>query len=389
LKEVEQLQLVVPDNKIKRIEAYFNTPEINIKFTKLERGIPETYEESRRGYTVLRVDPDLLTAANKTAISKQLGKPVSQADYQAKLAEIPITHQWTSIKLNNLKQWIERYPQSTNAPILDLNRSQPVPYSLKPITGEVLTRFKGTAMVIDNSIVFEFINDRQRDTAAYHLGLPIKAELPSEDSKSTRYFAVVETATLQTYLNDRALSHVLVKDGVKRSNPILNSYSTSKDWTKLQSRAQTDIIMGFAANKYIGIPLEARSRTSMYRDNWGTNANATAYKSTDVVMVSGNRTGKDTSNELLARHFRTQYLPLINAAIAGKAKILVGADAGIDTMVREHLNDVGYELHLNSAGIYEATIRSQIQEEASLQAYIPAQEQTEREEECEYADMTV
>jgi hypothetical protein len=389
LREVEQLQLVVPDNKIKRIETYFNTPEINIRSTKLERGIPETYEESRRGYTVLRVDPDLLTTTNKTAISKQLGKPVSQTDYQAKLAQIPVTRQWTSIKLNNLKQWIEQYPQSTDAPILNLDKSQPVHYSLKPITGEVLTRFKGNATAIHNSIVFEFVNSRQRDTAAYHLGLPIEAELPSEDGNSTRYFAVVETATLQTYLNDRAVSHVLIKDGVKRSNPILNSYSTSKDWTKLQSRAQTDIIMGFAANKYIGIPLEAKSRTTMYRDNWGTNANVTTYNSTDVVMVSGNRTGKDTSNELLARHFRTQYLPLINAAIAGKAKILVGADAGIDTMVRAHLSDFGYDLHLNSAGIYEATIQAQLQEQASIQAYIPAQEETEQEEDCEYAEMTV
>jgi hypothetical protein len=389
LREIEQLQLVVPDNKIKQIETYFNTPEIKIKFTKLERGIPETYEESRRGYTILRVDPDLLTAANKTSISKQLGKPVSQTDYQAKLAYIPITHQWTSIKLNNLKQWIERYPQSTDVPILDLNKSKPVPYSLKPITGEVLTRFNGNATEIDNLIVFEFINHRQRDTAAYHLGLPIKAELPSEDDKSIRYFAVVETATLQTYLNDRATKHILVKDGVKRSNPILNSYGTSKDWTKLQSRAQTDIIMGFAANKYIGIPLEAKSRTTMYRDNWGINANLTEYKSTDVVMVSGNRTGKDTSSELLARHFRTQYLPLINAAIAGKAKILLGADIGIDTMVREHLSNFGYDLHLNSAGIYEATIQPQIQERASIRAYIPAQEEAEQEEECEYAEMIV
>jgi hypothetical protein len=82
-------------------------------------------------------------------------------------------------------------------------------------------------------------------------------------------------------------------------------------------------------------------------------------------------------------------LPLINAAIAGKAKILVGADAGIDTMVRGHLSDFGYDLHLNSAGIYEATIQAQLQEQASIQAYIPAQEETEQEEECEYAEMTV
>ena len=378
--EVEQLKLVVPDNKIKAIEAYFSDSKIDIKYTKLERGIPETYEESRRGYNVLRVNPDDLSPANKTAISKQLGKPVSQADYQAKLESVRVIRDYTPIKLNTLKQWIDRYPQSTNTPVLDLEKSKPVPYSLKPITGEVLTRFKGKATQIDNSIVFEFINDRQRDTAAYHLGLPIKAELPSEDGKSTRYFAVVESATLQTYLNDRAISSVLVKDGVTRTNPILASYGTNNDWTKLQSRARIDIIMGFSASKYIGVPLEANSRTSMYRDNWGANANSTTYESTDVVMISGNRTGKDTSNELLARHYRTQYLPLINAAVAGKAKILVGADAGIDRMVREHLIDLGYELQQNAAGIYEASIQWQVEVEQSIPLFLPKQEETEREE---------
>ena len=357
LKEVEQLQLVVPDNKLIAIEKYLNDSEIDIAYMKLERGIPTTYEESRRAYTVLRVDSENLTPANKTLLSKQLGKPVERADYEAKLAEIPIVRQWAPIALNSLRQWVENYPQATDAPVLDLSKSEAVPYALKPITGEVLTRFKGKAVSVGNSIVFEFINDRQRDTAAHHLGLPIKASLPGEDGK-TRYFATIETATLQTYLNDRAVNHITFKDGVKRSNPILSSYS-DRDWTKLPSRAQTDIAMGYMANKYIGVPLEPKSRTAMYRDNWGTKANNTAYTATDVVMVSGNRTGKDTSNELLARHFRTQYLPSIDAAVAGKAKILVGGDTGIDFMVREHLSNVGYDLQQNAAGIYEASARLQ------------------------------
>jgi hypothetical protein len=390
LKEVEQLQLVIPDNKLHKIEKHFNQDEI--KYTKIERGIPDTYEESRRGYTVLRINTEELDPKVKTTISKQLGKPVSQADYQTKLADIPIIREWVPIKLNNLKQWIEQYPQSTDIPVLDIGKSKPVPFALKPITGEVQTRFKGKAMAINNSIVFEFVNDRQRDTAMYHLGLPIEAELPTEDGK-TRYFAIVEAATLQTYLNDRAVNHVLVKDGIKRDNPILASYGTNKDWTKLPSRSQVDIVMGFAANKYIGIPLEAKSRTTMYRDNWAANANTTTYKSTDVVMVTGNRTGKDTSNELLAQHFRTQYLPLLNLAIAAKAKILVGNDTGIDLMVRNRLSELGYNLHLNSAGIYEAIEacaeanddRSQVQTEQSIPAFISKQEQEQEQEDMEMA----
>ncbi len=383
LKEVEQLLLVIPENKIVAVEKRLTEKDVN--YTKMERGIPASYEESRRSYTVLRLDPAGLESSVKSMISKQLGKPVTQADYQAKLASIPITRYRCPIELNILKKWIERYPQATDTPMLDLNRSRPVSYSLKPIAGEVLTRFKGKGVEIGSSVVFEFVNSRQRDTAVYHLGLPIGAELPSEDGKSTRYFAVVESAVLQTYLNDRAVSHVLVRDGIKRSNPILNSYSANKDWTKLQSRAQTDIMMGFAANKYIGIPLEARSRTSMYRDNWGTNANVTAYKSTDVVMVSGNRTGRDTSNELLAQHFRTQYAPQIDIATKAKAKFLVGADTGIDKMTRDYLVEAGYDLYLNSAGIYEAS-PAQEQTEQSIPAFVPIQtENHEQEWEIEIA----
>jgi hypothetical protein len=380
LNEVDRLKLVIPDNKIVGLEAYLNKPDVNTPYLKLERGIPGTYEESRRGYNVLLVNAEDLSPATKATISKKSGQPIAQADYQAQLANIPIIREYTQVKINSLKQWIEQYPQSLDAPVLDLNQSQPVPYSLKPITGEIRTRFKSkSAMAIGSSIAIEFVNDRQRDTAAYHLGLPIKAELPSEDGKSTRYFAVVEAATLQTYLNDRAVGHLLVKDGIKRENPILTSYGATKDWTKLAARAQTDIVMGYAANKYIGIPLEAKSRTSMYRDNWGVKANCTAYSSTDVVMISGNRTGKETSNELLARHFRTQYLPLLAAAITGKAKILVGNDAGIDLMVREYLSSAGYNLHLNSAGILAATAPENPVAQ-SIPVFIPKLEEVEEAE---------
>jgi hypothetical protein len=386
LKEVEQLQLVVPNNKIDVLEKYFKKDDVNVKYTKLERGIPSTYEESRRAYTVLRVNLETLEPKVKGMISRQLGKPASQSDYEAKLATIPIVNEWTSIKLNSLKKWIEQYPQSKDTPVLDLDKSKPVPFKLKSITGEVQTRFKGKATANGSSILFEFVNERQRDTAMHHLGLQISAELPSVDGK-TRYFAVVEAATLQTYLNDRAVSHVLIQDGVKRTNPILNSYSTSENWTKLPARSQTDIIMGYQASKYIGIPLEAKSRTTMYRDNWGANANATSYKSTDVVMVTGNRTGKETSNELLARHFRTEYIPLINAVVDAQATILVGADTGIDRMVKDYLIEAGYNLHLNCAGIYEASNQTPA---VKIEVFVSAAKQEiEQEEEQEYAEMTM
>jgi hypothetical protein len=326
---------------------------------------------------------------NKTMLSKQLGKPVERTNYQAKLMQISVARQRAPIALNSLRQWIEKYPQSTELPALDLGKSQPVPYSIGPIAGEVQTRFKGKAVAIDRAIVFEFINDRQRDTAAYYLGLPIKANFPGDDGKSTRYFAAIETATLQTYLNDRAVSNIAIKDGIDRQNPILNSYGKTKDWTKLPARAQIDIVMGFAANKYIGIPLDTKSRTAMYRDNWGVNANSTIYTSTDVVMVSGNRTSRDTSNELLARHFRTQYLPLINAAVEGRAKILVGGDTGIDSMVREHLGYLGYELQQNAAGIYEATLTAAKIQKIELPSRLITEKQDLKERKAEIGSLAI
>lgn len=145
--------------------------------------------------------------------------------------------------------------------------------------------------------------------------------------------------------------------------------------------------MGYQASKYIGIPLAAKSRTTMYRDNWGANANATSYKSSDVVMVTGNRTGKDTSNELLARHFRTEYIPLLNAAVQAQATILVGADTGIDRMVTDYLVEAGYNLYLNSAGIYEASNQAP---EVEIEVFVAAPKQDlEQEEEQEYAEMTM
>jgi hypothetical protein len=356
LKEVELLQVVAPNNKLSGIEAYFN--EKGIDYTKLERGIPVTYEETSRGYTVLRVDPQKLTPQNKTRISKDLGKPIAQADYEAKLADIPITNKWTPIKLNKLKATLEQHPPSTKLPVLDFAKAKAIPFNLRPITSEVSTRFKAKAVSIDNSIVFEFINARQRDTAIHHLGLPLMADVTTDDGK-TRYFGVVETGALFTYINDRSVARLSIPSAVNKPNPILQ-YHAASDMTKLRPRSETDIMMGFRATKYIGIPLASISITTKYRDAWGENANVTKYKSEDVVMVTGNRSGKDTSNELLAQHFRTQYLPLINAAVQGKSTIVFGSDGGIDMMLKNYLNRIGSDVQLNSAGFFEADTRAAV-----------------------------
>jgi hypothetical protein len=353
-KEVEVLQLLVPINRLDRVENFLKDSEQNIKYAKLESGIPATYEESRRGYTVLQVDPETLTPKNKEKLSKALGKPIPQSEYQNKLVSIPVMYERVPLKLHTLKKTLEQHPPSNSAPSLDLNKAESVPYKLRPVTEEVLTRFKGKGMEIDGSIAFEFSTSRQRDAAIHHLNLPIAANLSGEDGKN-RYFAVVETGALQTYINDRAVLSQLNPNELDKNNPIVSVYAEVKNLSSLSSRSQMDIMMGFQANKYIGIPLtEVKSMTKLFRDSWGVNANKIGYNSADKVMVTGNRSNASTSNELLAQHFRTQYLPLIDAAVKAKATLLFGSDGGIDTLLKNHLIEIGYDLHLNSAGVFEA-----------------------------------
>jgi hypothetical protein len=73
-------------------------------------------------------------------------------------------------------------------------------------------------------------------------------------------------------------------------------------------------------------------------------------------------------------------VPLLTAAIAGKAKILVGNDAGIDLMVREYLSAAGYDLHLNSAGILAATAQAEAPVAQSIPVFIPKLEEPKLEE---------
>jgi hypothetical protein len=79
------------------------------------------------------------------------------------------------------------------------------------------------------------------------------------------------------------------------------------------------------------------------------------------------------------------------------ATLQYGNDTGIDLMVRDRLSELGYNLHLNSAGIYEAIEatncasfnddRSQVQTEQSIPAFISkqGQEQEQEQEDMEMA----
>ena len=352
VREVERLKLVVPDNKIAKLEGYLKSKAV--PYIKLDKGLPATYAESQRGYHVLRIDPNDLTPQFKTQLSKQLGKPIEQSEYEDKLQAIPVTRERVNIKLNTLRAFLSSHPRMTAAPDIDLSRAKQIPFALRSVTGTVESRFRGKASLVDERIVFEFVNDRQRQTAAYHLGLTDLVDIVETEAK-TRYLAAVEVDTIRTYLNDRAVGHVLIKDGVKLSNPIVATYATTKDWTKLGARSQLDIAIGYQATKYIGVQLIEQSQTANYRASWGAKANCTSYSASDVVMVTGNRSSNQLGRELVKQHFDQEYKPLLDAAVKAGAKILCGNDGDTDALTRQYLTELGSDLHLNSAGYYEAT----------------------------------
>ena len=123
----------------------------------------------------------------------------------------------------------------------------------------------------------------------------------------------------------------------------------------LGARSQLDIAIGYQATKYIGVPLIEKSQTANYRASWGAKANCTSYSASDVVMVTGNRSSNQLGQELLKQHFEREYKPLLDAAVKAGAKILCGNDGDTDALTRQYLTELGSDLHLNSAGYYEAT----------------------------------
>ncbi|MCY7367275.1 MAG: hypothetical protein LH474_03900 [Chamaesiphon sp.] len=382
VRAVERLKLVVPDNKIAKLEGYLKSKAV--PYIKLDKGLPATYEESRRGYHVLRVDPADLTPQFKTQLSKQLGKPIEQSEYEAKLQSIPITRERVNVKLNSFRNFLTNHPPTNPVREIDLAAAKRVPYALQSVTGEVETRFRGKASLVDDRVVFEFVNDRQRNTAAYHLGLTDLVDLVETDAK-TRYLAAVEVDKIRTYLNDRAVGHVSIKDGVKLDHPIVATYATTKDWTKLGARSQLDIAIGYQATKYIGVPLIEKSQTANYRASWGAKANCTSYSASDVVMVTGNRSSNQLGQELLKQHFEREYKPLLDAAVKAGAKILCGNDGDTDDLTRQYLTELGSDLHLNSAGYYEATsqVPASVVQAAPVAQRINLVQPSQSSQECE------
>ena len=77
-------------------------------------------------------------------------------------------------------------------------------------------------------------------------------------------------------------------------------------------------------------------------------------------MVTGNRSSNQLGQELLKQHFDQEYKPLLDAAVKAGAKILCGNDGDTDALTRQYLTELGSDLHLNSAGYYEATSQASV-----------------------------
>jgi hypothetical protein len=114
--------------------------------------------------------------------------------------------------------------------------------------------------------------------------------------------------------------------------------------------------MGFSANKFIGKSLaEGTTRTDLYVEAYGQNANVQSYTADDIVMVTGNRfANKQIGREVMGKFFQAEYLPLLKSARKAGATIVVGNGNSVDALVKTYLSDSGYAILEHPSGYVEA-----------------------------------
>lgn len=145
----------------------------------------------------------------------------------------------------------------------------------------------------------------------------------------------------------------LVNNKEAKSNPLANIQPKN---AAVASHMVKDLAMADVATQFIGMPVnfDGKSSTEKYLQAWGDRANTGSYTANDVVMISGNGPWR-TTPERLAEVFDNQYRPLINKAIAAKAKIVVGSAKGTDLLVQRYLESQGYKLADSGRNYVEAT----------------------------------
>jgi hypothetical protein len=374
----EFYQISCPDEQVASVKAVLELPQQNGKnipyrfHASGENPHPAYESEYQRGYSVFLVEPeavrkqgnhkaDPLIVKLKQLVEADIKQPLDPQTYEQQLQAAKVVRPIVAKNLQNLGGWLQDTGGGTiEAPQIDIDKLTRLPYALAGLGEEARARFHARAGLTPDRqhTIFYFGSEYLRDRFISNLGnAPLSLDCPSQQSRQAIvYAAVIPTTDLASYLQEERNHYSYNCDAQRQKiNPILSTYNINK-LGDLPARAAVDISMGFAANKYIGKSLlNSRSRTDLYQDSYGDNANPDNYQASDVVMLTGNRfDGKSVIRSTIEPFFEQNYRPLLTAAHQAKATIIFGNGNSIDALAKNYLEQSGYEVLKHPHGYNEA-----------------------------------
>jgi hypothetical protein len=358
-------QIDLPVSGAGEIKEYLNKQKIPYQ-SHLDTH-PAYIEEYRRGYEVLVVDPVELERKKGSKVDKlerlisKFGSPLEPGAYQQALSDARVVRPVIGQDLRKLSDWLAQADLvSPELPAIDVDKLGSVPSFLRGIQAEVRSRFGARMGVTEDGkhAVFSFGVDYLRQQFNNALGDTLtNVEYTSKQRQRPVYAAVIPTAELESYVREHyhQLSYNFDRETGSTINPVLKTFNVDR-LDKLPARAAIDVAMGFSANKFIGKSLAAATtRTDLYVEAYGKNANSPSYTSSDVVMVTGNRfIDKQIGREVMGKFFQAEYLPLLKSARKAGATIVVGNGNSIDALTKQYLSNSGYAILDHPSGYAEA-----------------------------------
>ena len=102
--------------------------------------------------------------------------------------------------------------------------------------------------------------------------------------------------------------------------------------------------MAAVATQFIGFPAKSgvESSTENYRKAWGDKANTGVYTADDTIMVSGSGIFRGVTEADTTKVFNERYIPLVDKAIAVRAKFVVGGCSGVDELLKSYVEGNNY-----------------------------------------------
>jgi hypothetical protein len=362
----EFYQLNCPVGEAESVRTYLDKQKIPYQ-THLDTH-PDYTQEYRRGYQVFIVDPVELERKKGSKVDKldrftsQFGKPLEPDAYQQALTAARVVRPTIGQDLRKLGDWLGQAEinQSDELPAFDIDKPGKIPPFLKGLQAEARSRFGARMQASEDGqhTLFSFGVDYLRQQFNHALGDTLmNVNCTSQVRQRPVYAVIVPTAELVSYVREHhhQLSYNFDPETGSTINPVLTTFNV-RQLDKLPARAAIDVAMGFSANKFIGKSLaEGTTRTDLYVEAYGQNANVQSYTADDIVMVTGNRfANKQIGREVMGKFFQAEYLPLLKSARKAGATIVVGNGNSVDALVKTYLSDSGYAILEHPSGYAEA-----------------------------------